>query len=224
MRRRRHRRALAAGVALAAAALAGCAGAGRPAPSPVTCYRAPGTGLADVRRAVVLPFEREAAAAEFLGDLEATFAGELQKERRFEIVPLGDTDAGLASALVRREGEYEIRSLIEIARRYSADAALVGTVTQFRPYEPMALGLKVELVSAATGEVVFSAEAIFDCAEEATLEAIREYHEARGGRDERADVSGWRHYTASPRSFARFVCASVAATLPCGVEVAPVRN
>ena len=36
------------------------------------------------------------------------------------------------------------------------------------------VGLKAELVSVATGEVVWSAEAFFDCAEEATLEAIRE--------------------------------------------------
>lgn len=218
------RRARASCVAAAAvlAFVAGCSTA-RPAPLPVTCYRAPGTGLADVRRAVVLPFEREAAAADFLEDLEAIFAGEMQKERRFELVPLGDSDAGLASALVRREGEYEIGALIEIARRYSADAALVGTVTQFRAYEPMALGLKAELVSVASGEVVWSAEAFFDCAEEATLEAIREYHGSRGGRDERTDVSGWRQYTASPRSFARFACASVAATLPCGVAIAPER-
>jgi len=211
---------------LAAAALllaASCASA-PVATAPVSCWRAEAFRLADVRRAVVLPFSREAPTADFLADLEATFAGEMQKERRFEVVPLGDSDAGLASAEVRREGAYRIGSLIEIARAYGADAALVGTVTQFRPYEPMALGLKVELVSAAAGDVVWSAEALFDCAEEATLEAIREYHAARGGRDERSDVTGWRRITTSPQAFARFVCARVAGTIDCGVSVAPLRN
>jgi hypothetical protein len=205
-------------------ALAGCASA-PPGPDAVTCYRAPGPGLADVRRAVLMPFDREAPAAEFLVDVEATFAGELQKERRFEIVPLAESDAALASEEIRRDGLYDVASLLEIARHYRADAALVGTVTQCRPYEPLALGLRAELISVATGEVLWSAEGIFDCAEERTLDSIRRWVEARGGRDETTDVSGWRHYTASIRSFSRFACARIAASLECGVEIAaPPRN
>ncbi len=208
-------------VLVAAAAAFSCAAPG--GHETVTSYRSPGPGIAEIRRAVVVPFAREDPAAEFLTQLERTFISELQKERRFEVVPLSEQDAGLLSAAIRRDGRFGVEALLELSRRYRADAAVVGTVTRFRAYEPLALGLKAEIVSARTGEVVWSAEASFDCAEERTIAGIRRYHDAFGNRDQATDVSGWRHYTASVTAFTRFVCHEVAATLDCGFEFAPAR-
>lgn len=69
------------------------------------------------------------------------YFNELQAIRGFEVVPIGVVEQALLAHQLDLEGPEEARRLAEIL---GVDAVVIGAVTDFSPYTPQRLGLKVE--------------------------------------------------------------------------------
>jgi hypothetical protein len=100
----------------------------------------------------------------------------------------------------------DVESLIVAQKAYLADAFLFGTVTQYKPYDPPVLGLKLRLLSARTGDVIWAAEALFN-ANERDVRAMAEGYFANSGLKDR--LYGPELIFMSPRLYADFVAAQV---------------
>ncbi len=162
----------------------------------------------DLRRIGLLPFTGEDVGPEQGLALQRAFHTELGASTPFEIVLLGGTDLEeLEASEPYRRGWYSPRTIIGLARRYSLDGILFGTITQERFYPPQLLALQVDMVSAETGLVIWSSSVSLDAGDQRVLDGLRLYY----GNEE--DSESWRIALYSPERFARFAAFQVACLL-----------
>ncbi len=166
-----------------------------------------------IHRVVVPPFDDLSGLSSESEGLRSAFVRALAQRQAFEVVPLGATQVrDVMPVGVMREGVVPREALIAIARRYRADGVLFATVTHWRPFEPMTLGMRVDLVSSSTGEVVWSAHGLYDSARHDVQQDVRNWHET--GQAVTTSLEGWRVALLSPTRFAAYVCDRLVATMP----------
>ncbi|MBK8979757.1 MAG: hypothetical protein IPM29_27995 [Planctomycetes bacterium] len=205
-----------AGVAVCAAWIATLGGCGSlstaPRQLPLPCHRAPDEQLATMRRVCLLTFRNAVGVHAEADAVRATFAEELQKLHRFEVVPLpadAPEDSAIHAALMR--AELATGPLAELVGRYGVDGVVIGTITAERPYQPPHLGVRLRLVSLHDGATLWSVDALFDSADARVQEDCRHYAETFQA--EERSMHGWEMNLLSPQRYRAYVAHRVVATL-----------
>jgi hypothetical protein len=192
-------------VAVAAAlTLTGCRIPRPDRPKVVNSYLAEPEDLANVRRIMVLPFHAEHGVTVDNNQIRDAFVGELQKLRRFEVVPL--TDAAREDDMLNlslSHGRLSTDAMVRLCERYSLDGVFVGSVTSYRAYTPPHLGLRTHLISVHSGATIWAVDAIYDAADLSTVSDLRHYVD-RTQRDD-GNLHGWELTLLSPAKFTNFV-------------------
>ena len=182
-----------------------------PEPKPVNFYIAAARDLDNVQRVMVLPFACAAGVAADTMPIREAFLVELAKIQRLELVPLPDgaeEDRPLYESLVR--GRLSTEALVALSQRYQLDGVLLGTVTGWRPYLPMHLGLRVQLLSVHSATTVWAAEGLYDANDAATIEDLKHYQLSFAAAE--ASFHGVEINLISPRKFAAYVAHRLVAT------------
>jgi hypothetical protein len=171
---------------------------------PINNYLAEPADLANVRRIMVLPFAQEAGVQADCAKVRDVFVAELQKLRRFEVVPL-PIDARESEELNQSlsHGRLSTDAMVRLCSRYSLDGVLVGSVTAWRPYTPPHLGLRTQLISIHSGAPVWAVDAIYDSSDRTTVSDLRNYVEATQRDD--GNLHGWEMNLLSPGKFTTYV-------------------
>ena len=161
-------------------------------------------------RVLVLPFRhRERAAARAVTE---AFVLQLEQTQACEAIShYADDGRRLAELPIWDNRGLDVASLVTLHRKFRVDAVALGTVTQYRPYSPPVLGLRVQVVSTRLGSVLWAAEACFDARHRGVQEMLQEFHRRHLSGDGRD--YGWTVLLDSPRHYAQFVTHEVAATL-----------
>ncbi|MBZ0152927.1 MAG: hypothetical protein K8J09_15495 [Planctomycetes bacterium] len=192
--------------AVAAAALltAGCQIEAPPRPKIVNSYLAEPTDLANVRRIMVLPFGQETGVMADCLLVRDAFVAELQKLRRFEVVPL-PSEAVEAADLNRSvaRGRLSTDAMVRLCSRYALDGVFVGTVTSWRAYTPPHLGLRTQLVSVHSGSPIWAVDAIYDANDRTTISDLKHYDGQSVHED--GNLHGWEMNLLSPTKFTTYV-------------------
>ena len=183
---------------------ASCELARLPHPKPVSWYLAHRNDVIGVRRIMVLPFRETAGVQADIDGVRDAFLGELAKIQRFEVTPLPngtDEDEKIYRALTR--GRISADALVALAKRYKLDGVLVATITNYRPYLPQHLGLRVKLFSVHSGSYIWAAEGLYDANDARTLEDLEHYQKSFLAPE--TSMHGERINLLSPRKFATYV-------------------
>ncbi len=183
----------------------GCATTRLPSPKPINYYLGHHNDVAVVRRIMVLPFQGDSGVEGDIPVVRESFLAELSKLQRFELIPL-PTDAAEDDRIYRAltRGRISAESLVALAKRYSLDGVLVGTITSYRPYLPPHLGLRTKLFSVHSGSFVWAAEGLYDANDARTMEDLEHYQQSFLA--EESSMHGMRINLLSPRKFATYVC------------------
>ncbi len=106
---------------------------------------------------------------------------------------------------------YTLEQLIAIRRTLKCDAVLVGTISQFRPYPHMAIGLRLKLVDLRDGQLLWALEQMWDNSDKTTEYRIKNYFQYQ----KRSGFAPLREQlvTVSPLEFIKFVAYEVAETI-----------
>jgi len=182
----------------------GCKVEAPPRPKVVNSYLAERADLANVRRIMVLPFAHEAGVTMDCGKVRDAFVAELQKLRRFEVVPLpaeAREDEELNFSLSR--GRLSTEAIVRLCTRYSLDGLFLGSVTSWRAYTPVHLGLRTQLVSVHSGAPVWAVDAIYDAADRTTISDLRHYTETTQQDD--GNLHGYQLSLLAPGKFTTYV-------------------
>lgn len=180
---------------------------------------------ASLRRVVVLPIAGGAVApGESAAALDPVLLGELQKMNRFEVIPLTREEC------LRRFRVAELSStaalphdfMARLRRDFAADGVLFLDLTVFRPYRPLAVGVRAKLATVGDDvRLVWTFDNVFSADDPAVAASARHHflESDRGGVP--ADMT--RGALQSPSRFATYVAAAMFATLPpVYVPVAPI--
>lgn len=187
---------------IVAFALAACGSAHEP--KAINSWLAEPADLANVRRIMVLPFGQESDVQADCNKVRDAFVAELQKLRRFEVVPL-PSDASENEQLNRSlsRGRVSSEALVRLCNRYAVDGVFLGTVTTFRPYQPQQMGMRTQLVSVHSGAPIWAVDAIYDATERTTISDLRHFVE-HTQRDD-GNLHNWEMNLISPQKFTSFV-------------------
>jgi hypothetical protein len=180
---------------------------------------------ATLRRVLLLPVAGgSAASAESSAALNAVFVSELQKQNRFETVPL-----------TREECLYHFRSeefsstaalpfdfMNIVKRQFGADAVMFIDVTAYKAYRPLVLGVRAKLaITGSEPRMVWTFDNLFSASDATVANSARNHflESNRGGVP--ADLT--QSALQSPSRFASYVASAVFATLPPVYAPAPAK-
>jgi hypothetical protein len=131
-----------------------------------------------VRRVLVLPVHDVSGRhpASFARQFDADWLAVLQRSQRAEFVAVSRVAVtGLASGRESLDSSSVLppELLTRLAKAQGADAVMFFDLNPTRTSPPLAMGLRVKLVSLPGGEILWSADEMFDAAEDATARRMR---------------------------------------------------
>ncbi len=164
-----------------------------------------------IRRVLLLPFEYTVDREAIIDEVTEAFAVELRKTGSFEVVvPSGNSATLTTEHEIWDKGSINLNTLLILRKKYDADAIVFGNITHYRPYEPMLLGVKVGMISTDTGDVVWSADGVFDSNENEVAELVKHYFEST---HQKSALYGWKLILLSMRRYSQFVAYQITETL-----------
>jgi hypothetical protein len=157
-------------------------------------------------------------------------ASELQSFPDVFVIPVNRTLAALA--LTGKDVVETPQDALELAREFNADATIVTAITEYNPYDPPIVGVVMqwygtshgveprgfdpvsasrqaaEVLPAGSAQAAEAAplvqvQRVFDAADEAVLDEVRQYASRRTGH---GSPYGWRVHLKSQELFVRFSC------------------
>jgi hypothetical protein len=171
--------------------------------------------LGGMRRVVVLPvYGGVAASEETAAGIDAVVIAALQRENRFEVVPLSRAEClrkfqvgslGSTSAL---PADF----LGSLRREFAADGVLFVDLTVHRAYRPLTLGLRAKLAAIDGRRLVWSFDNVFSADDPTVANAARHHFLDSDRAGVPADLTP--SVLQSPGRFATYAAAAMFETLP----------
>jgi len=169
---------------------------------------------ASLRRVAVLPLHSRVWTDEEMGSLEEAMTAELAKLGRFEITPVSRSDME-AMFGVRSVGTTEALPatlFAALSERFGADGVLLVDLTHYKPYQPLAIGVRARLVEIPSGRALWAFDDLFDVSQPSVAVAARRYYQ-----DNSRQTYPLGHTSGilqSPVRFAKYVGSAMFGTLP----------
>jgi hypothetical protein len=106
---------------------------------------------------------------------------------------------------------YSLEQLLAIRKTLNCNAVLSGTITQYKPYPHILIGLRLRMVDLNDGQLIWAFEQVWDGTNKATESRIKNYFQSQM-RSSFAPLSQ-QLIVVSPLEFIKFVAYEVAETL-----------
>jgi hypothetical protein len=195
----------------------------------------------DLRRLAVLPLAAETAGRDLPEGcvaLTPVLMEQLIKTRKFEVVAVEASALRHATGQINWTGKEMLPPdfFAFLRREYGCDAVLFAELTTYHAYAPLAIGWRLKLADARSGQIVWAADELFDANQPAVNRAAQWFAEPWPHRpfarneswipEAAADLAGLRmpHWpfgrkenwmaANSPRQFGRYATAALLDTLP----------
>jgi hypothetical protein len=174
-------------------------------------YHAPGFDAARLSRVLVLPLCNETQYTDAAEEVRLALAAELQNAARFEVVVAPPDALAVPSQRLHDYGRFDEAEVLELARRFQADAVLLGALTQYQPYIPPRIGVSLQLINPAEAAVAVSVNGLWDSREKALAEEAQAFHMKLM---RPCDKTGFGDVVlSSPQLYQRFVCHQIVQVL-----------
>ncbi|MCX6953343.1 MAG: hypothetical protein NTV51_14410 [Verrucomicrobia bacterium] len=173
------------------------------------------SSLGGVRRVVVLPvYGGTLAPQETVAGFDPVFIAALQRQNRFEVVPLSREECQRRFRVAEFSSVAALPHdfLTALKRQTAADAVLFVDITVFRAYRPLALGLRGKLATIDGSRLVWTFDDVFSADNPAVANSARHHNLTTDRGDVPADLSP--AVLQSPARFADYVASAMFATLP----------
>jgi hypothetical protein len=191
--------------------LSGCGFYSASAPVTEYYYLNPDKDLSAIGRVAIVELDNDSSYPQISTDVTKILFQALQKKQIFGLMVVRQNAPAWRNLQLDMNSAYTLEELSAIRKALKCDAVLIGTVTEYRPYPHMAIGLRLKLVDLGDGQLLWAFEDICDTADKTTEHRIKNYfqREMREGfaplREKLVVVSSLR--------FIKFVVYEVAETL-----------
>jgi len=141
---------------------------------------------------------------------EALFL-ELQRKQLFSLTRVSRDDPAWPALQENLDSPQGLQTLLAVRERLKCDGLLVGTVTEYRPYPRLVLGLRLKLLDLTDGRLLWGLEQVWDSSDKSMQTRIQAYFKrplGLGPTPLREQV-----VVMSPLEFVRFAAYETAQTL-----------
>lgn len=164
-----------------------------------------------VGRVAVVELNNDSSRPRVSSDITEELFKALQKKQIFGLSIVRQDDPSWRSLQLDADSTYTDEQISSIRETLKCDAVLIGSVTEFRAYPHMAVGLRLRLLDLRNGRLIWALEQIWDISDRPTEARIKRYYKSEKSSDSAA--SQQRLAALSPLEFIRFVCFEVAETM-----------
>ena len=174
-------------------------------------YINPDKNPSHIGRVVLVELDNDSSYPQISADITESLFHELQKKQVFGLSIVKKNDPVWRSLQVNRNSSYTLEELSAIQKTIKCNAILSGTITQFRPYPHMVVGLRLVLVDLRDGQLLWAVEQIWDTADKTIENRIKKYlqENMKAGYDPVREQLA----TISSLNFIKFVTYEIASTL-----------
>jgi hypothetical protein len=185
-------------------------------------YLNPDKDVSTVGRTALVELNNNSGYPQIPADVTEALFQALQKRQRFGLALVRQNNPAWRSLQLDLNPDtqtqgmtipptYTQDQLNAIRKTLKCDAVLVGTITQFKPYPHMAIGLRMQLLDLRDGRLLWALEQIWDSSDKTTEYRIDSYFQYQM----RTGYAPLREQliAISPLEFIKFVAYEVAATL-----------
>jgi hypothetical protein len=130
-----------------------------------------------MRRLAVLPIHANRPIDDLQRDMDGIFRGELSKVVKYEIVqvPRSEMLGIINRETVSSSAVIPAQVIQALKEKYAADAVLFTDFTVFRPYRPIAIGVRTKIVDLRNMSVIWMADGILDSGEPDVADLATQY-------------------------------------------------
>jgi len=191
--------------------ISGCQSHEASKPSADYYYLNPNKRLTTIGRVAIVELENDSSYPQMSADVTGSLFRALQKRQVFGLTIVRRDDPSWRSLQLDGDTTYSLDQILAIRETLKCDAILLGTITEFRPYPHMTVGLRLKLLDMRDGQLLWALEQVWDGADKAIEKRTKSYFKVQKG-------SGFAPLheqlaTVSPLEFIKFVSYEVAATL-----------
>jgi hypothetical protein len=171
----------------------------------------------NLQRVAVLPMAAETSDRELpdgCAALSPVLWEQLLKTKKFELVAVDPVRLRRGTGQAYWTGTEALPAdfLAFLRREYGCDAVLFAELTTYRAYAPMAVGWRLKLVDARSGQILWAADELFDAARPSVAIAAQRFAEPALTLPFVYEGS-WLAVN-SPSQFGRYSAAALLNTLP----------
>ncbi len=136
---------------------------------------------------------------------------EVQKKQIFGVMAIHRSDPAWQDLQENIDSPQTLRQLVATREALKCNGLLVGTLTRYRPYPHMVIGLRLKLLDLTDGQLLWGMEEVWDSSDRSIQKRIKNYLKE----DRKAGHSPLREelVVVSPLNFCKFVTYEVASTL-----------
>jgi hypothetical protein len=135
----------------------------------------PNKSLSEVGRVAIVELNNNSNYPQISSDVTEKLYQALQKKQIFGLTVVRQHDHLWRSLQLDLESKYNLEQIIKIRETLKCDAVLIGTITEFRPYPHMIIGLRLKLLDLRDGQLLWALEQVWDTADKTAQYRIKDY-------------------------------------------------
>jgi hypothetical protein len=173
-------------------------------------YINPDVNFSRVGKVVVFEFENLSSNSTISSTLTDSVTSSLRKLHIFTVTSLNRNDPVWRSLDLGQTDSYSIEQLSLIRRELKSDAVLFGTITQYKPYPHLMLGVHLKMVDLRDGSLLWGIEQVWDSMDQLVERRMKRFYKynMRSG----YEPMDWQLMITSPRAFNQFVVHEICET------------
>jgi hypothetical protein len=165
----------------------------------------------ELGRVTLVELDNTSSHPEISRDVTRALFLEVQKKQVFSVTMVGRNDPTWQALQENLDSLQAMQTLLLIREKFKSNGLLVGTITEYRPYPRLAIGLRLKLIDLTDGQLLWGVEQVWDSTDSDVQKRMGAYYR----RDRRSDASPLPEELigVSPLEFIRFAAYEIAQTL-----------
>ncbi len=191
--------------------ITGCNDSFKDADSTIYYYQNPDKSLSNIGRIAIVELQNDSSYQQIGNDITEALFQEIQKKQVFGLTVVRQRDPLWKSLQLEPDTSYSLEQMDAVRKTLKCDGVLVGTITEYKPYPHMTVGLRLKLIDLTEGELLWAVEQVWSSSDKITEKKIKKY--LKEMKSSYSKNSNERITAISPLEFIRFISFEVAQTL-----------
>lgn len=196
-------------------ALPGCMYYAVEEPVPSTYYINPEKSVASVGRVALIEVVNPSMIYFVSADVTEALCQEIQKKQVFGIAKVTRDDDTWQRMQLQADSVYSYEELALMQEKLHCDAILIGTITEYKPYPHLIIGLRLRMIDLSDGRLLWAMEQVWDTTDKTTRERIERFYSPKRMSLYKEDDLKGQLGTISSLKFFKFVAHEISETLVC---------
>ena len=174
-------------------------------------YLNPNNQNINIARVAIVELGNDSEYPQIAAEMTKALFESLQKKQLFGLTIVRERDDLWRSLQLDSDTTYSFKQMNSIREMINCDGVLVGTITEFKPYPHMTIGLRLKLTDLKGGQLIWAIEQVWNSSDKYTQKKVKKYLEKE--KDSSQISLNKRLATISPLEFIKYISYEIAETL-----------